>query len=203
MLFQGQVSPQQLAAGVQATVALGKGAEMLVSEYQGRYYSLAYAGKVFGICNQAAAALSTLSATYTGLLFFNPIGSGINAILLQTAVALATAPGGISNIHYESTLTAQTTAVTNTTPRASFSTLFGNTAASTCSGSVSATLPAAPVAVRALGGGPVATGSTVAPFILDDVAGSMIFGPGTYVGLGYLTTAISVVASFYWAELPQ
>lgn len=203
MLFQGQVSPQQLAAGVQANVALGKGAEMLVSEYQGRYYSLTYAGKVFSACNQAAKALTTLSATYTGHLIYNPLGSGVNAILLQCSVAVATAPAGISNMHYEGTLITQTTAPTTNTTNTVFNNLFGNTSVAQSSSYNVSTLPAAPVAVRALGGGPNATGSVTTPFIVDDIAGLMIVGPGTYVGLGYLTTAISVIASFTWAELPQ
>ena len=203
MILQGQVGPQQLAAGAVPTVSLGKGGEILNSEYQGRYYSLAYAGKVFGTSLQAAIALSTLSATYTGLLIFNPQGSGINAAVLQCAVAVATAPAGVSNMHYEGTLTSQTTAVTNTTSVATFNTLFGNTAAAACGSSRAATLPAAPVAVRALGGGPNATGSVTTPFIVDDLGGLFILGPGTYVGLGYLTTAVSVVASFHWSELPQ
>ena len=203
MNLQGQVGPQQLASGVVANVALGKGAEVLNSEYQGRYYSLAYAGKVFGTSLQSAIALSTLSATYTGLLIFNPQGSGINAAVLQCAVAVATAPAGVSNMHYEGTLTSQTTAVTNTTAVASFNTLFGNTSAAACGSSRAATLPAAPVAVRALGGGPNATGSVTTPFIVDDLGGLFILGPGTYLGLGYLTTAVSVVASFHWSELPQ
>lgn len=203
MLFQGQVSPQQLAAGVQSTVALGKGAEMLVSEYQGRYYSLAYAGKVFGACNQAAKALTSLSSTYTGNLTYNPIGSGINVILLQVAVAVATAPAGIANMHYEGTLTAQTTAPSSNTANTVFNSLFSNTTVGSGVNYNVSTLPAAPVAVRGLGGGPNATGSVTTPFIVDDLAGLMILGPGTYLGLGYLTTAISVVASMHWAELPQ
>jgi hypothetical protein len=203
MNLQGQVGPQQAASGAILNVALGKGAEVLNSEYQGRYYSLAYAGKVFGTSLQAAIALTTLNSTYTGLLIFNPQGSGINAAVLQCSVAQATAPAGISNMHYEGTLTSQTTAVTNTTPVAIFNSLFGNTSIAASGSSRAATLPATPVAVRALGGGPVATGSLTSGFTCDDIAGLMILGPGTYLGLGYLTTAISVVASFYWSELPQ
>jgi hypothetical protein len=203
MLFQGQVSPQQLAAGVQANVALGKGAEMLVSEYQGRYYSLAYAGKVFSACNQAAKALTSLSSTYTGHLIYNPLGSGINAIILQCAVAVATAPAGVANMHYEGTLSTQSTAPSSNTANTVFNNLFGNTSIAASASYNVSTLPANPVAVRALGGGPNATGSVTTPFIVDDIAGLMILGPGTYLGLGYLTTAISVVASFSWAELPQ
>ena len=203
MLFQGQVSPVQLASGVQAPVALGKGGEMLVSEYQGRYYSLAYAGKVFSASNQSAKALTLLSSTYTGNLVYNPLGSGVNAILLQCAVAVATAPGGISNMHYEGTSIVQPTAPTTNTANTVISNVLGNTQVAASANYNVTTLPATPTIIRALGGGPNATGSVTTPFIVDDIAGLIILTPGTYLGLGALTTAISVVATMTWAELPQ
>lgn len=203
MLFQGQVGPQQLQSGVQANVALGKGGEMLVSEYQGRYYSLAYAGKVFSSANQAAKALTLLSSTYTGHLIYNPLGSGVNAILLQVCVAVATAPAAISNMHYEGTIGVQTTAPVTNTANTVFNNLLGNTQVAASASYNVSTLPVTPVVIRALGGGPNATGSVTTPFIVDDIGGALILSPGTYIGLGALTTAISVVASFTWAELPQ
>lgn len=201
---QGQVGVQQLQSGVQATVAQGKGAEVLVSEFQGKYYTLCYAGKVFTTCNQTVATLSTLSTTYTGLLVFNPVGTGVNMTLLQCAVALASAPGGISTIQHQASVTFQKTAVTNTTPNTVYNTLLGVQAVGVGLASVSATLPTAPVAIRAIGCGVNATGSaTTIPFALDDIAGGIILGPGTYCGLGYVTTAPAVIASYHWAELPQ
>jgi hypothetical protein len=203
MILQGQVGPQQLGAGVTANVALGKGAEVSVSEYQGRYYQLAYAGKIFSACLQAGVALSTLSATATGFILTNTLSSGINLALLQVSVAVTTAPAGIANMHFEGTRTVQSTAVTQTTPLVVFSNLLGGNSIGVGLAASAATLPVAPVALRALGGGPNATGSVTTPFIVDDIAGSFIIGPGCYMNLGYLTTAISVLASFHWSELPQ
>lgn len=203
MLLQGQVGPQTLSNGVQANIALGKAAEPLVSEFQGRYYSLAYAGKVFSACNQAAKALTTLSSTYTGHLIYNPIGSSINLSILQCAVAVATAPAGVSTMHYEGTLIVQNAAPTSNTVNTVFSNLLGSSFTGQGNSYNISTLPTAPVAIRGLGGGPNATGSTTTPFIVDDLAGLFVLLPGTYIGLGYLTTAISVVASFHWSELPS
>jgi hypothetical protein len=202
MLFQGSVGPQSLTLGVQATASLGRGGEVLVSEYQGRYFNLAYQGKVFCSANQSAKALTLLSSTYTGHLIYNPVGSGFNAILLQCAVAVATAPAGISNMHYEGTNIPQPLAPTSVTSNTVTSGMLGQNSTGVSQSYNVATLPFTPTVIRALGGGPNATGSVTTPFIVDDMGGILVLTPGTYLGLGALTTAISVVASFHWAELP-
>jgi hypothetical protein len=203
MLLQGAVGNQQLQDGANNIARAGKGGELMVSELNGRYYELCYRGKVFSACSQSAVALSTLSSTYTGFIVANNPGTSTNLVILQVAVAVATAPAGVSNMHYEGTLTFQPTACTAGTALTTFSTLFGSGLSSVGLAKTATSTPNTPVAVRALGGGPNATGSVTTPFIVDDIAGQIILGPGTYLGLGYLTTAISVVASATWAELPQ
>lgn len=202
MQFQGLVGSVQYADGAQPAARQGKGGELMVSELNGRYYELTYRGKVFSACTQTAIALSTKSTTATGLILTNPLGSGVNLMLLSIQVALATAPAGISNIHLEANAAVQGTAVTHTTPLTVVNALLGANTLGVGLADSAATLPATPTVIRAIGGGPVATGSVAAPFIYDDVAGQIIIGPGTNVSLGYVTTAISVIASFFWAELP-
>ena len=92
-------------------------------------------------------------------------------------------------------------AVVHTTPVTIRSALLGAGASSVALADSAATLPAAPVVVRAIGGGPVATGSVHAAFIRDEIAGDLILAPGTAVSLTALTTAISVLASICWAEV--
>jgi len=198
----GQLSPPQEGAGNSATLGLGRNSEALSSQLQAKYFYLAYAGQVFSICNQTVATLSTLSTTYTGLLVINPLGSHWNAILLQCCVALASAPAGVSTIQHQAITTIQKTTVTNGTPATVYNGLLG-TLPGACTGSVAATLPTAPISIRAIGCGVVATGSTdTIPFAMDDIAGTIILQPGTYCGLGYVTTAPGVIASYHWAELP-
>jgi hypothetical protein len=204
MQLQGIVGVQQVQTGAQPAVAQGKGAEVLVSEYQGKFYTLTYAGKVFSAPNQAVKALTTLSTTYTGNLVWNPIGSGVNVILLQCAVALASAPGGISTIQHQGIGFVQATAPSSNTANTVYNNFLGNTTVGLGVSYNISTLPTAPVVVRAIGAGVNATGSaTVIGFVLDDIAGSLILSPGTYCGLGYITTVASVVASYHWCELPQ
>jgi hypothetical protein len=198
----GQLSPPPAQAGISATLGLGRNTEVLNSQMHARFFYLTYAGQVYSICNQAVATLSTLSTTYTGLLVINPFGSGFNAVLLQCSVALASAPAGISTIGHQGITTIQKTAVTNGTPTTVYCGLLGG-AAGACTGSVAATLPTAPIQIRSIGCGVNATGSaTTIPFALDEIDGSIILQPGTYLGLGYVTTAPAVIASYHWAELP-
>lgn len=207
---QGQVTQSlnqplsQFQSGVSATLSLGKQGEVLVSEFQGRYYSLCYAGKVFNSCTQAVVTLSSLSGTYTGLCITNPWGSSVNLAVLQCCVALASAPAGISTVHHEAAFPPLSkTAVTQGTANTVYNALIGYGAVGAGLAATAATLPLAPVAIRAVGVGVNATGSaTTIPFALDDIAGSLILAPGTYMGLGYVTTACSVIASYHWAELP-
>lgn len=201
--IQGQVGTQQLQTGVQANLALGKGAELLVSEFQAKYYSLCYAGKVYNTANQAVSTLSTLSTTYTGLMISNPFGSGFNSIVLQCCVAFASAPGGISTVHHEGAPAIHKTPVTQGTPNTVYNSLIGSPALGVTLGASASTPPNTPVVLRSIGCGVNATGSaTTIPFVMDDIAGGMILQPGTYVGLGYVTTACNVIASYHWCELP-
>lgn len=203
--IQGQVGPQQLGSGANATIAQGKAAEVLVSEYQAKYYSLCYAGKVFSTCNQTVATLSTLSSTYTGLLIANPYSSGTNMIVLQCCVAAASAPGGISTVQHQATATVVKVPITtNSTPNTIYNSLIGSASLGVAIATVSGALGTTPVCIRAMGVGVDATGAAnPIAFAVDDIAGSMILQPGTYVGLGYVTTAINVIASYHWAEVPQ
>jgi hypothetical protein len=65
-----------------------------------------------------------------------------------------------------------------------------------------ATLPASGVTLRGIGGGPVATGSIQSSPIKDTFDGHFCIPPNSYISLQAFTTAISVVASIVWAELP-
>lgn len=208
---QGQVTQSlnqplsQFQSGATPTLALGKQGEVFVSELQGRFYSLAYAGKVFGSATQANTTLSSLSGTYTGLVITNPWGTGVNLALLTCAIAMASAPAGISTIHHEAAFPPLSkTAVTQGTPSVVYNALVGNAAIGAGLAATAASLPIAPVAIRQIGLGVNATGSTTTfGYNVDDISGMIILEPGTYCGLGYLTTAMNVMASYHWAEIPQ
>jgi len=202
MIIRGEVGEQFLSDGADSRFRQGRQGELMVSELHGRYYEAALRGRVFCAANQAAAALSLLSATATGLILTNPAGSGKNLELLEIAVALATAPAGIATLGLAANVNVVAAAVVHTTPLIVRPTLIGGSLGAVGLADSAATLPAAPVLIRGIGGGPVATGSVTAPFIKDDVGGAIILAPGTAISLSAFTTAISVIASFTWAEWP-
>jgi hypothetical protein len=198
--------PTSVATGSTKPVALGNQTQLLVQDWGPRYAEMGARKVLFSGANQAGQAITHLNATATGLILINPLGSGVNLwlveiLLLQTSVAAATADAGV-------TLAANLTPLalsqyTLTTPLPINPTLLGgssNSQAKLCS---SATLPGAPVVVRALWQPSIsATASTdVPPFIKDEVAGAIGIAPGCAVSLS-ANSALSALASFTWAELP-
>lgn len=186
-----------------ALVALDRLAGQMVSDSVARYSNLTKRGLVFCAALQAAVALSTLNATATGFILTNPSGSGKDLHLLDVVIHAATAPAGAGPIGLAANVNTVAAAVVHTTPLTVRSSFLGGSTTAVGLADSAATLPAAPVYVRHLGGGPVATGSISPPYVKDEVAGAIILQPGTAVSLSYLTTAISVLASMTWAELPS
>ena len=201
MLIQAQVGNQSANDGFTTDLRAGRGGELMVSRLNPREYELVRLGKVFTASNQAVKALSTLNVTCTGFALSNPLGSGTNLVLLDVCVALVSAPAGIASVHIAAQMLPHGTAVVHGTPLTVRNCLLGGSAAGVGLADRAATLPAAPVAIRAIGGGPVAASSLESPFIKDEVGGQIILAPGTNVSLGYVTTAINVMASMSWAEL--
>jgi hypothetical protein len=157
---------------------------------------------VFVASNQAGQALSTaLSTTQTGFTLTNPVGSGKNLVLLQAVIALTTAPAGISSLVWAANTNPLAVAVTQTTPLTTRCAILGNSSASTGLAASAVTLPAAPVVVRSVGGGPVATGSVTSTPIIDNINGALVLQPGTAISLSALTTAISAICSVTWREV--
>lgn len=170
------------------------------SESLGLFYEQNFRGNLFFACNTASQALSLNSTTATGLCISNPVASGKNLILLQLNVALLTAPGGIAPL----ILTGSTTlpASAHGTPLTVNNGVFGKGAASVALVDSAATMPTLTI-FRPVGGGPVATGSVTSPFIQDNINGQIVLGPSSSLSLQCLTTAISVIASLSWIEVPN
>lgn len=166
----------------------------------GVYYEAAFRGRLFFASNTASQALSLNSTTATGLVLTNPAGSGKNLVLIQLNVALLTAPAGIASL----ILTGSTTAVptAHTTPLVVNSGIFGKTGSAAGLADSAATMPTLTI-FRPVGGGPVATGTTTSPQIQDNINGQISLGPSSCISLQCLTTAISVIASLSWIEVPS
>jgi len=95
---QGDVGVQNQPDGAaQITQRFGRQGEAMVSELHGRFYEQAFRGNLFSNGLTGLTALSantiTLTATTTPILgVYNPLGSGVNAVILQAMLA-----SGINN----------------------------------------------------------------------------------------------------------
>jgi hypothetical protein len=179
--------------------------DALVADSMARYYNMVKRGNVFFAANSAVQALSVNSATATGLILSNPVGSGKNLIILDCTIAIASVPGAISEIVLTGNDGGAAT-VTHTAALTVRNALMGSGAprqSSVAFADSQATIPATPTVFRTFGSYLwIATAANVigTPVIKDEVAGALVLGPGTVVSVQAVTTAISVIASMTWAE---
>lgn len=193
----GNIGP--FANGTVVDQRAGQFGDIIVSELNGRYYEQCYRGNVFTGANTAAQALSVASATYTGLAVSNPTGSGKNLVILDIACAVDSATAGVGTIVAGYAAAVTLTAGSSTGP---LSNIVGNAAGSVAKVGASATLGAAPTIIRPLFGVTATTAVQVVGPVKDDVGGMIIVPPGQLICLEATGTAISVLASITWAELP-
>ncbi len=161
-------------------------------------------GKVFVGANVSAKSVVAVSTTATGLILWNPVGSGKKIVLIDAGFSWTTVPGAVHNLGIAVAPASQVlpTSLTVAGRSATAADGSGNTGA----GIVwdAATLPVAPVAVRWFGGAAWGTSVGVSPYlILDRVDGSIVLVPGAVAVLAALTTTAVGVGSFTWAEYPQ
>lgn len=200
-----RTGPITSADGATNIVRGGKAGETISQDAHGRYCEATYRGQTFVASNTAAQALSLNSTTATGLILSNPTGSGKLIVINKVIVALASLPAGAAPLILTGNTNPAGAATTHTTPLTPQSALIGSGATPVGKVDSAATIAAATI-IRALPGGPAATvaaSTTFPPVIIDEIAGAIILQPGTCISLQCLTTAISVVASFEWEEIPQ
>lgn len=205
MTIRGQVGPQVLVDGTEQSIRMGKFGSMVVQELHSRYYEQMYRGNIFLASTQASTAVTNLATTATGLILSNPANSGknltlIDITLIQTSTAAATANAGIvlaANVNPIATATVHTTPLTIQPG------LLGSGISSVAKADSAATLPAAPVVIRAIWQPSVsATATTSIPaYVKDEIAGLISVAPGCTVSLSAFS-AISVVAAMTWEENP-
>jgi len=212
MLNEARVQSTDLVLPDQtiATPRLGKCAEMFVADAHGRYYDAVKRGNVYMAVNTAAGALTLNSTTGTGLFVYNPPTSGKNLVLMRLCVALGSLPAGAAPLILtggaQAALPATTwTLLTGTGAVNGVLAAFMGNANKSIAQAASAAQAVPNVIQRWIPGGPAATvaaSTAFPPFIVDDIAGELIVGPGQLIGLQCLTTAITVGAALTWEEVP-
>ena len=219
-IIQANVGVQNLADGSDAiTLRAGRQGEQIVSELHGRFYEQAYRGNLFSNGTAGLTALSantiSLTATTTPILgVYNPLGSGVNAVILQAALA-----AGINNaattgagIFVWASSTQNIGITTGSVPIPRF---LGGTAAK-CKGMAGVALTAITnnlvVSHAADFGTPtIITTAAVSTAIqtptvmgIENVDGAFIVPPGGVLALlnTVSTTTVSVHGRLLWEEVP-
>lgn len=235
MLQQTQTGPAKYSNGAAAALRGGTLGDGIFSELHGRFYEQNYQGNNysagfatitslananFTTANGGSATLATAAASTPILALWNPLSSGVNAVVLQAilsgALTASTATGlgglqwwafpGNANI----TVASQQVPVNSKTLLASGSNMKGlNTLALTGLANTGLFLRASALSlgpatnysqVGTAVGFPTTSGGTS----VENIDGSIIIPPGGILAL-YSTTqavAISAFGSIMWEEVP-
>lgn len=160
-------------------------------------------GQAFTAANTAAVALTAVSTTTTGLIVFNPLGSGKKLVMYDWGYASSVVGTGVGNLGI-ALMPSNVTAVTNTTPITVQSAAgAGAGTQSVARASSAVTLPVAAVPVKWVGGNIWVTGGTGDhPYqwggVLD---GALVVVPGSAIHFTIVTTVMTGLGSFTWAEV--
>jgi hypothetical protein len=209
MIVQGQVGVQSVSDGALANAALGRNAEPLVSEWQGRYYSQTYRGLVFSLYSGGITIASThasplAAGTGTPIIgLWNPQNSGRNLVILKHGIAsVSGTPGGGFVWNYATNQT-----ITQAVSGVIVSNFLGGAAASVVKPFTNAATTGSTVGIAfrlaGYGAAVTAAGSVGANTpIMEEDAGDIIVPQGAYVALAaYAVGTTNVVnAAITWAE---
>lgn len=161
-------------------------------------------GKLFCAANVSAKSVIAVAAAMTGVILYNPPGSGKKLVITHGGFAWTTVPAALHNLGWalmaaNPALPTSLTAIGSGVLSADGS---GNAGGSVARAYDAATLPAAPVAVRWFGGAAWASGVSVNPYnMVDYVEGALCVVPGSALCLTVVTTTAIGLGSVSWAEV--
>jgi hypothetical protein len=196
----GQVGAQYVAENGDARLRAGVNGELITGTAHGKYYEAVSRGNVFYAASQDATTWSVeLDLTHTGLVVYNPIGSGVNLSMLQAGFSLTVAPVAITHISIFGGGSAAGITV-HTTPLVPACMKLGGNAPK-AGADAAATLVGAPVHLLPFMGGFTAGALYATSPSVVDIDGSILVPPGYYCGLASLTAAVGFGA-LVWEEVP-
>lgn len=174
---------------------------VLTKQSTAKYESSVQEENVFTGANLLGTPVTTqagLSATTPALTLYNPVGSGVDLVLLTVTVDITTSPAAAAGLCLAYN-TKNATPPATTTAATVISNIVGNTGAPQGQCYRIATLAAAPTAFRFLGGttGAAAIGGVQ---LIDHIDGEYIIPEGVAISI-QSTSAAAIVASFSWKEV--
>lgn len=179
----------------------GRSGESVIAQAGGEYEEAASRGQLFCACNQAEVTFGTsLTATAVTFTLYNPVGSLVDLVLLHIGITVRTSSTAghlvlAANTNNSAAIPATNTELVVRNCKLDASGGYGIAYSAT-------TLPAAPVAIRALGFGPVTATATTGQ-ISDNVNGAVVLGPNTAVTVQGITIVGTGIISMFWKERPR
>lgn len=161
-------------------------------------------GKVFSAANTSAKSVIAVTTAMTGVILYNPAGSGKKLVLLHAGWVWTTAPAAVHNIGIalaapHVTVPSSLTAIGSGVLAADGS---GNAGASVARAYDAATLPVAPVIQRWSFGATYGSGVGESPAaLIDYIDGALILVPGAVMTFAAVTTTAVGMGSIAWAEV--
>lgn len=202
----GQVGANQSATdGAQRPPALSKRLAALATNISAKYYLDAKAGRIFHASTAVTGvAPGTAIGTTAAFSLYNPVGSGVDLVILEASMGYVSGTLGAGVIDYVANIDPSAAATTGTAITKVNAYLGGT--ASAARAFTTATIPA-PTVVRPFASLTASLASTaVAPFqIIDIVDGQIIVSPGCTISLHGTAAAGStplVVFGMTWCEEP-
>lgn len=162
-------------------------------------------GQVFSAANTAAKSVIAVTTSMTGVILYNPAGSGKKLVLVHAGWVWTTAPAAVHNIGIalaapNVTVPSSLTAIGSGVMAADGS---GNAGASVARAYDAATLPVAPVIQRWSFGATYGSGVGESPAaLIDYIEGALILVPGAVACFAAVTTTAVGMGSISWIEVP-
>lgn len=195
----GKVGKQILNDGSISPIRLGKDGSIVTSSPMHMIDVLD--GNMYIGSNLGGTPVTTqagLSATTPALTLYNPVGSGVNLALIAVEAMFTSSPAAACGVMLAyNTLNA--TPPASTTDANMTNCIIGSTASPKGRCYRVATLAAAPVACRFLGGTTGASG--IGGFqLIEHIDGEIVIPPGVAISI-QTTSAAALLASFTWLEV--
>jgi hypothetical protein len=202
LLIWARGGQQASGKGVMTPLGCDQDGALLVSQ-GGKYAAATFAGRVFGVANQAAIAVTAAYAgTWTGLAVGNPAASGVNCKLINmsfsnTVVGVSVGSigimGGVSNIvPIVGTLNIQNMKLDGPSSR--------------CTASAGQTINQAPIPTLLKLVGITGTGAVTtwrSGVVSCDLDGALIIPPGYFwATYCFMLATASLQFGFTWEETP-
>ena len=161
-------------------------------------------GQVFSAANVSAKSVIAVTAAMTGVILYNPPGSGKKLVVINGGFAWTTVAAAAHNLGWGLMTKNDALPTSLTAIGSGVLSADGSGAASNAVGRAydAATLPAAPIAVRWFGGSAYSTGAGIGPYQLNDaIDGALILVPGSALAMIAVTTTAVGLGSVTWAEV--